>query len=270
MSTAPEEKASEAEQAQPQRAAPAPTGRRELNRISRTRTFLDTAFRVVMDEGFDALTMQRLADETGAAIGAVYRYFPSKGALVAEVQREAIERLGTSYALIRDRSDRVFEQQHLDAAAMGLARLMLFGRFFIATADTYPQELRLLQMLMGESRSLVPPEEGLRVVPSAMRLLDRARVCLDDAMAAGAIDDRDESMARVVTWASAVGGVLQLTRLGIYDPELFDGDRLARELTADMLVGWGATRAAVDAASALVDEIAAVGPLAPPVPFGQA
>ena len=49
-----------------------------------------------MTEGFDALTMQRLADECDAAVGAVYRYFPSKGALVAEVQREAIDRLATA------------------------------------------------------------------------------------------------------------------------------------------------------------------------------
>ena len=240
-------------------------GRRERNRLNRTRAFLDTAFRIVTAEGFDALTMQRLADETDAAIGAVYRYFPSKGALVAEVQREAIERLGPSYTMIRERSDQQFRAEGLEGGHLALTRLMLFGRWFIATADTYPQELRLLQMLMSEWRTIVPPEEGLRVVPSAMRLLDQAREGVDDAMDLGMLDERDDAMSRVVTWAAAVGGVLQLTRLGIYDAELFDGDRLARSLTTDLLVGWGATPDALDAASLAVEAVARTGSLAPPI-----
>ena len=63
--------------------------------------------------------------------------------------------------------------------------------------DTHPQELRLLQMLMSEWRSVVPVEEGMRVVPTAMRLLDQGRACLDDAATAGALDDRDYSTARL-------------------------------------------------------------------------
>ena len=238
-------------------------GVRERNRIARTRTFLSTALRIVTDEGFDALTMQRLADECDAAIGAVYRYFPSKGALVAEVQKEAIERLASSYQVIRDRSDREFASS--DDAELALSRLVLFGRFFCATADTFPQELRLLQMLMNEWRAVVPVEEGMRVVPSAMRLLDRMRVGIDAAVDAGAIDPGD-TMARVVTWAAAVSGVLQVSRLDVYDAELFDGDRLARQLSLDLLLAWGADRAGLQAATARVDALAAHGPLAPPVP----
>ncbi len=246
-------------------AAPNEPGRRERNRLNRTRTFLDTAFRIVTAEGFDALTMQRLADETDAAIGAVYRYFPSKGALVAEVQREAIERLGHSLMIIRERSDRQFRADGLEDGQLALTRLMLFGRWFIATADTYPQELRLLQMLIGEWRTIVPPEEGLRVVPSAMRLLDQARQGIDEAMDLGMLDEADDAMSRVVTWAAAVGGVLQLTRLGLYDSELFDGDRLARSLTRDLLVGWGAAPAAIEEARLAVEAVAATGSLAPPI-----
>ncbi len=237
-------------------------GVRERNRIARTRTFLSTALRIVTDEGFDALTMQRLADECDAAIGAVYRYFPSKGALVAEVQKEAIERLASSYQIIRDRSDREFGG--IDEADLTLSRLVLFGRFFCATADTFPQELRLLQMLMNEWRAVVPLEEGMRVVPSAMRLLDRMRVGIDAAVDAGAIEPAD-TMARVVTWAASVSGVLQVSRLDVYDAELFDGDRLARQLSLDLLVAWGADRARLEAATARVDALAALGPLAPPV-----
>src|SRR5690606_12964446 len=79
----------------------APLGRRERNRLARHRSFLDAALRIATDEGVHRLTMQRLADEVDAAVGTVYTYFPSKGALLAEVQREAVDRLTGSYLLLR-------------------------------------------------------------------------------------------------------------------------------------------------------------------------
>jgi AcrR family transcriptional regulator len=241
-------------------------GRRAQNRITRTRAFLDTAFTIVSEEGFDALTMQRLADQTDAAIGAVYRYFPSKSALLAEVQRAAVDRLNVSLTMIVDRAERTFAALDLDPQALSISRLVLFGRWFVATADTFPQELHMLQILMSDPREQMSLEDGMRVLPSAMMLLDGVRTVVETATGNGALDTREEPMARVVTWAAAVGGVLQLTRLGVYDAELFDGDRLARNLTANLFVSWGADRARVDDAERIVDGIGAEGPLAPRVP----
>ena len=76
--------------------APEPRARRGRSSVTPDEILL--AAEHVAREGFDALTMQRLADQCDSAIGAVYRYFPSKGALVAEVQREAIERISMALA----------------------------------------------------------------------------------------------------------------------------------------------------------------------------
>lgn len=242
-----------------------PTGKRAANRIARTRTYLDCALGIVTSEGFDALTMQRIADDCDAAIGAIYRYFPSKGALVAEVQREAIDRLAASYLIIRERSDRRFAKLGLDEREAALARVVTFGRFFCATSDTFPQELRLLQMLMSEWRQVVPDEEGLRLVPTAMRFVGQAHDVIATATDLGVVDEGD-ALDRAVTWAAAVGGVLQISRLDHFDADLFDGERLARRLNLDLIVGWGADRSKVDRADALVSDLGARGPLAPPLP----
>lgn len=239
-------------------------GKRAANRIARTRTYLDCALGIVTAEGFEALTMQRIADDCDAAIGAVYRYFPSKGALVAEVQREAIDRLAASYLISRERSERRFAELDLAPDASALARLVLFGRFFCATADTFPQELRLLQMLMSEWRNVVPDEEGLRLVPTAMRFIGQASDVIAAATVHGVLGDGDP-LDRAVTWAAAVAGVLQISRLDHFDAELFDGERLARQLNLDLIVGWGASPAAVAAADGLVSDLARRGPLAPPL-----
>jgi AcrR family transcriptional regulator len=236
------------------------TGSRARNRIVRTSAFLSTALEIVTAEGFDALTMQRLADECDSAIGAVYRYFPSKGALVAEVQREAIDRIGLSYALIRDRSDR--EWSGLSERELAVTRLVLFSRFICATAQSLPQELRLMQMLMGETRGVVPIEEAMRVYPTAMRLLDQLRGGIDAAVEHGMLDPGD-TMARVVTWAAAISGVMQVSHLEVFDASLFDGDALARQLSLDLLAAWGADRGDLDGAVDVVDALAASGPLAP-------
>src|SRR5690348_18429680 len=92
-------------------------GRRARNRLARHAAYLGTARRLVRAEGLDALTMQRMAAELDCAVGTIYTYFPSKSALVAEVQREAIDRLTTSYLLGRAELDRSLARADAPKAA---------------------------------------------------------------------------------------------------------------------------------------------------------
>lgn len=242
--------------------APAPDGRRARTRLRRHRAYLRSALAIVTQEGLEALTMARLADEADAAVGTVYTYFPSKAALVAEVQREAIETLGRSYLLGRARLDERLHGVADDEAA--LARLAGFVRFWIAAFDAFPQEARLNAMLLAQPTGM-EPADAARVVPAALRLLDEAADCHDAAVAAGALSPAD-STERVVTLAAAVTGVVQLDTLAPLDPDLFDGARLAAGLADDLFVSWGARRPALHAALAHVDRLAALGGLAPAVP----
>jgi AcrR family transcriptional regulator len=244
--------------------APAATGRRARNRLERERAYLAAAMDIAGRDGLRALTMQRLADEVDAAVGTVYTYFPSKGALVAELQREAIERLTESYHLIRDRSDARLAGWD-DQVAASVARLAVFGRFWVATVDTFPQEAAFLHALISESEQMVPPEEHHRVMPAALILLNEARACVAESAAAGAIDPLGDTdpMDIVIRWAAALTGVLLTVNLAPLNPRAFDGRRLARVLQRDLLLGWGASRAGVDRAEAHVAELEAEGPLAP-------
>jgi AcrR family transcriptional regulator len=241
------------------------TGRRARNRLERHGAFLRTAKRIVAAEGLEALTMQRLAGELDCAVGTAYTYFPSKSALVAEVQAQAIETLTGSYLLFRSRFD--------DAAADGttpalaaLAHVVGFGRFWVATAETFPEESRLLQLLMAEPSVATIADEDLgRVLPSAMHLLDHARTAFARASAAGALEDGDP-MERAVRLAAALNGVLLLDRLARVDHDLFDGSRHAAALVLELLRAWGADPDLLRAADARIDDLARRGPLAPPLP----
>lgn len=227
--------------------------------------FLATAKRIVAAEGLDALTMQRLAAELDCAVGTAYTYFPSKSALVAEVQADAIERLAGSYLLFRTR----FDAEAADGATprvAALAHVVGFGRFAVAIFETFPEEARLLQLLMAEpSNPAVADEDLSRVVPSAMHLLDHAGTALARAAVLGALEDGD-AMERAVRLLAALNGVLLLDRLVRVDAELFDGTRHAVELIGDMLRGWGADPDELGAANERIDALAVRGPLAPPLP----
>lgn len=237
-------------------------GRRARRRLERHGAFVRAAKRIAFAEGLESLTMQRLGDELDCAIGTVYTYFPSKSALVAEVQREAIE--------VLDESCGRFEAAlagHTEAATPTVARLALvvgYARFWVDTFDTFPEEARLLQVLMSEttgSRQTIDDVDVSRVLPAALRLLERLSTALAAAADAGAVDPAD-AMERTVVLVASLNGVLLLDTVARVDPELFDGRRLARGLVVDLLRGWGADDPSLAGATERIEAMAGHGPLA--------
>jgi len=237
-------------------------GRSERRRQRRERDFLEAAQRVVTADGLEGLTMSRIAAELDTAVSAVYRYFPSKGALVAELQRRALERLAASLHRIRSEADDFLEAQDLTPVQLAVTRLVLAGRWLCATGTTYPDELKLLQEILSWRAAVLDPEDGERIFPMAMSLVGQAVELVADAQAVGALDDGNP-IDRAVIWASALGGVLQTDDLAHYAPEVFGEGRLARRTSLDLLIGWGASPDAVTAADELVNQLADRGPLAP-------
>lgn len=250
--------------------APERAGNRERNRLRRHRTYLQAALHLTFEEGLAALTMQRLAHEVGAAVGTVYTYFPSKGALVAEVQREAIERLSTSATLLGADVDRAVSSTRPapSQAVADLAPIVAFGRFWLTAGATYPEEMQLLLLLLSDVSEAVPAEEGGRVVPAAMRLLGLADDRLAVAADRGTLRDDIEPDRRTIGLAAALTGCVQLECVRRWDEELLDPQRNGRIVLDSLLLGWGADADALAAAHRLVDHLESTGPLARPVPEG--
>lgn len=241
-------------------------GARERNRLTRHRSYVGAALGLVFAEGLGALTMQRLADEVGASVGSVYTYFPSKGALVAEVQREAIERLAASALVLGHDLDQVLLGQDDDGAL--LAPVLAFGRFWLTAADEFPEEMQLLLLLLSDVSDTVPAEEGGRVVPSALRLLGLAEERLARAADAGALDAGD-SWSRTISLGASLTGCVQLAVVERWDPDLLSPRTTGRAVLDALLLGWGAGSDALAGAHAVVDDLEAASPLPRPVPEGR-
>lgn len=69
-----------------------PTAKTKARRAAQFDALLKTALAIVAREGFQALTINRLAREAGIATGTVYKYFDSKAHLSSDVFRLATEK----------------------------------------------------------------------------------------------------------------------------------------------------------------------------------
>lgn len=235
---------------------PPPEGRVARNRQRRSEAFLTAGLRIVTEDGIDALTMARLADELDTAVGSVYRYYSSKDELVAAIQGHAIGRLHRSHdASVEPLADAV--AAHLTAPppvpAPELARLVVLGRWLCGAAEHYPEEVRLLQMVSARRSSTLSPAAAQGLVPSTLALLTAVSSTIEAAVGGG------DGVGRAIVWLMAFGGVVVADDLEQYLPGVLGGGRLLRLLNADLLVGWGAPRGEVERIEAAVDAVVGAG-----------
>lgn len=167
---------------------------------------LDTAARLLESRGFDALTTNLLAEESGLSVRAIYRYFPNKHAVVAELAAQMAVRWrdAVSGAGPFDDPSRAWDElwaQYIDA--------------FVGAVRSTP---------------------GARAVLAAMRE-DPTLRAVDEAANRGYIDgitaaliSRRPSIGRPE--ASTVATVLMRSTVAVLD-EAFEADlRTARRLVA--------------------------------------
>src|SRR6516162_7070894 len=77
----------------------------------RIESFLNTAAEIIADVGYEAMTMTAIAERSGSAIGALYRYFPDKLAVArALLIRYALEVDEHWSSLIKDAKELTLKQ----------------------------------------------------------------------------------------------------------------------------------------------------------------
>src|SRR5436190_22708630 len=76
------------------------TSRRKLPQQERSRATIEAILtataRILVKEGFDRASTNRIADAAGVSIGSLYQYFPSKEALVAALVERHIESMSAA------------------------------------------------------------------------------------------------------------------------------------------------------------------------------
>lgn len=217
------------------RASESVGGLREARREATQGRIVSAAMGVITREGFDALTVGRLASELAISPSALYRYVASKdevmARVLAEVVAELTEDLRAGAALVA--SSRV------SPADLALSRLVALFDVYVTLDRRRPEHLALIAMFASDPRVLVGDEAAARVAASLSDATALVREAFDDAAAQGALTPGPWAERASALWL-AVHGVMaprKLTRLG---PLSVDRAAAARSVVLAMLASWGA------------------------------
>jgi AcrR family transcriptional regulator len=217
-------------------------GRVEQKRETRTAAILDQAMNVLEADGLDALTMGRLAASLDVVPTALYRYFPSKDALLSALQRRAIglvhTRMREALALIAQRTKRMPPDAACLAKVLGVAVL------YLDLPRSEPQTHFLLAVLVGDPRPLLSPAEGKRTAPVLLALLAEVEALFREAVDTRALDSGD-SLERTLAFWAVLQGTLALEKARRIAKTLPDPSGVAMDAVAALLVAWGAARRTV-------------------------
>jgi len=190
---------------------------------------LETAARIVAEEGAEALSIRRLATEVGTSTMAVYTWYGSKPNLMRAVFNEAFSRF-QSYLLARG-SD-----------ADPLAALIDLGRGYRDYARAEPN---LYEVMFGRSHALFEPEydDQILALGTFQLLVEAVRACV----ATGRLMcDPQEGAWQI--WAAVHGAVsLELAGLQTGPNSQVRAEAKYVALCRTVLIGLGADSVSIDA-----------------------
>jgi AcrR family transcriptional regulator len=126
------------------------TERREREKGELRQLILDTARQLFLEEGFDAVTMRRIADKIEYTPTTIYLHFKDKEALFRELIEDDFRKLAESFAKLVEINDPL---ERIEAAAWAYARFAL----------THPNHYQLMFMspTAPESDPESNPDRGI-------------------------------------------------------------------------------------------------------------
>jgi AcrR family transcriptional regulator len=182
------------------------------------RRLLDSALRLVATRGVATLSTQAIADAAHVSIGTVYRYFPDRGAILAELVDQAARDI--SFELVRG----VSRALDLDVDQASLA--------VVETLTTaYEKHAPVLQVALTSSSFDVPPYLN----HTAMDEIERSLLPLGSAIPARARPDLSPAELRDLVFLTMGMTSSACLRIALQRPPDSDRDAMVA-LTARMLV----------------------------------
>ena len=205
-----------------------PSERVARKRELKSEAVLDAATAVLEAEGLDGLTLGRVAGEMDLVPAALYRYYDSKDALLAGLQRRAVAEIGE-----------VIQQALVKAPAGELARLLTIAEAYATLPQKAPQAWHLVSLMLAEPKPLLSAEQAARTAPLLGALVLEVCDTLERAAAAKLISKGDVPERMLAFWA-AIHGAAALVKFRLWVPQMADSRTIALDAVSALLRGWGA------------------------------
>lgn len=235
---------------------------RMRRREARIRSILDASMQILAREGLNGLTIQRLADELDYTPGAFYRYFPSKDAILVELQRRTLGELHDAFKALWERCGVLVEERGVGERLASLLPILATARLYRELPVLKPTHFGLIQLAVGEPNQIVQDDEIGPLVPTVMALLGDVARLIATASSCGALTPSAVSPAqRAVALWSALHGAMLMRKFGRFDEAIFDPEHLGQDVGHSLLVGWGASAEWVEEARELLKHLEEDGTL---------
>lgn len=231
-------------------ASPRPSRRKEDKELRRRR-IIEGAIQMVEAEGVSGLSLHKLAKSLGYTVGALYRYYDNKDALIAALQCEGIDALGRQLANIRQKLGEWMDTHALDTPLRGVVGLCAIASFYREYMLRSPGIFHLNGMLMSDPRPLLSDDAAQPVMMSTVHSLEHVVSYLSEAH----IESHTVSgFERALVFWSSIHGIVQLNKLMRMAPETWSHRTMYRDAISALLVGWGASHPQVEEAYQLVEQ----------------
>ena len=185
------------------------------------RQILDASRRILIEQGYGALSLRRIASMIGCSATAIYHYFDNRDALVHSLIDEGFDMLYERVvAAAAERSDGV-----------ALERLRRIGWEYIAFGLENPEYYEIMFMLNPREMARFPTEKYRR----AERSMEPFAEVLLAGIATGRLRAVDPRRFVNVVWATLHGGtsIVLAQRLDVR----IDRERFLRDLLDNALMG---------------------------------
>lgn len=202
---------------------------REQKRLARHEELVSRALSTVIELGVGSLSINRLAREAGLTPPALYRYFASKDALIAEIALRVLDELAKAlYGAFTPE----------DPLRDPLATLHRCVDAYLAFARQSPGAFGFLSVLLSEPRVLIPDRHRADEVADAIEaLLAPVVSAFSQASEQGQLSDAPP-LTRALALFGAIHGTVLLKKQQRHALFEFEAEVLALDVFSALIRGW--------------------------------
>ena len=213
------------------------SSRVERKRHEKRRTILAKATEVLIHEGLEAVTIHRLARELDLTVGALYRYFESKDALIASLTEQVIGEYAE--ALAARREEVIEEALRRETNVSALGTLLGFAGAYLEVSMAMPTRYQLVSRMLTDPQVWLSPERRSPVMAGLFTIMDQFEELISEATKEGSLHPGSARQRTILLW-SGLTGVLSMQKLAKLDPDQIPVRGLTRAMTETLFRGWGA------------------------------
>jgi AcrR family transcriptional regulator len=213
------------------------TSPRTRRRLKKLDEILTTATEIALEGGLESVTIHRLARELDYTPGALYRYFPSKAALLAALHVRLIRRLSARIHSAWSATADFSKNQDASAAEQHLFSLMAVTIASMQFAREEAGPFRIIAASFGHPRHMLDPATATEATEAYVELVQDIAAHVEALSESGCFLP-GSAAHRAITLLMAGHSLLQLEKVTRLAPDLFQPQDLARELNQSLLRGW--------------------------------